>query len=156
MQNTYYNRWLGGCYCSLLFCFGPHGTIIWCTLNFPGSWADSELAKHLYSLLETRPAGMAIPADCEFNCTDMVGKIIRPLKSNELTRFASSVFVSQFVAHVQSSSPALSIRQAAEWGMGAMQSMCGRLKHSLPAVSSERHQDLELYTHSFNFRTLTV
>jgi hypothetical protein len=62
------------------------GTIVWCTLNFPGSWADGELAKRLYSLLEGLPAGFAIAADCAFNRSDMAGRIIRPLKTDELSR----------------------------------------------------------------------
>ncbi len=49
---------------------------------FQGSWADCKLAKQLYSLLETVPAGMAIAADCMFNSADMAGKIIQQLKTD--------------------------------------------------------------------------
>jgi hypothetical protein len=104
LQNTYYNGWLGGCFCSSLFCFALHSTIIWCTLNYLGSWADSELAK----LLETLPEGMAIAADCAFNCADMAGKIIWQLKSYEVARYSTSISVHQFIAHVLSHHLALS------------------------------------------------
>jgi hypothetical protein len=156
LQNAYYNGWLSGCFCSSLFCFAPDGTIIWCTINFPGSWADGELAKRLYSLLETVPPGFFIAADCAFNRADMAGKIIRPLKSDELTRYADSVSVRAFVAHVKRHRLALSIRQGAEWGMGAMQGMCGRLRHRLSSNSAVRRELLELCSHYFNFRTRTV
>ncbi len=47
LQNTCYNGWLLSCFCSSLFCFTPDSTIIWCTLNYQGSWADGDLANHL-------------------------------------------------------------------------------------------------------------
>ena len=82
-----------GCFCSSLFCFAQDGTIIWCTLNFPGCWADGDLVQRLYGSLETVPPGLAIAADCAFNRKDMAGKIIQPLKANELKRCADSVSV---------------------------------------------------------------
>ncbi len=65
LQNTYYNGWLGWCYCSSLFLFGPDGCIM-CTLNWPGSWSDAALARELYKLLKELPEGFSIAADSAF------------------------------------------------------------------------------------------
>jgi hypothetical protein len=59
----------------------------------------------------------------------MAGKIVRPLKADELTRYAESVSVLAFCAHVKRHRLVLSICQGAEWGMAAMQGMCGLLQH---------------------------
>ncbi len=50
-QNTYFNLWLGRCFCSSLFVFALDGTIIYATVNFQGSWHDGQLAEELYSIL---------------------------------------------------------------------------------------------------------
>ncbi len=156
VQNAYYNGWLGGCYCSSLFLFGPDGCVLWCTLNWPGSWSDAALARQLYDILLQLPEGFCIAADSAFTRADMASRIIRPLKSDELARYANSVSVKQFVAAVKRHRLALSIRQSAEWGMGALQQVCGRLQHRLSAQSSVRRQLLELCVHYYNFRTRTV
>ena len=80
-QNAYYNGWLGGCYASSIFVFAPDGTIIWATVNWPGSWPDGKLAKELYVLLKDIPDGFAIAADSAFSRADMANKIVRPLVS---------------------------------------------------------------------------
>ncbi len=68
--------------------------------------------------------GFAIAANCAFNRKDLAGKIIQQLKANKLARYVDSVRVCQFVAHVKLHQLALSICQAEEWGMGAVQGMC--------------------------------
>jgi len=156
MQNAYYNGWLGGCYCSSLLLFGPDGCILWCTLNWPGSWSDAALARQLYDLLTDLPDGLAIAADSAFTRADMAARIIRPLKADEMERYSRTVSVRQFVAAVKRHRLALSIRQSAEWGMGAFQQMVGRLHHRLSADPKTRRQLLDLACHYYNYRTRTV
>jgi hypothetical protein len=66
LQNAYYNCWLGGCYCSSLFLFGQDRCILWCTLNWPGSWSDAALAREIYTKLKSLPEGFAIAVDSAF------------------------------------------------------------------------------------------
>ncbi len=156
LQNAYYNGWLGGCYCSSLFLFGPDGCILWCTLNWPGSWSDAALARQLYTILHELPEGFSIAADSAFTRADMASRIILPLKSDEMERASLSVSVRQFVSAIKRHRLALSIRQSAEWGMGALQQMCGRLRHCLSADAKVRRELLNLCCHYYNFRTRTV
>ncbi len=72
---------------SSLFCYASDGTVIWCTLNYPGSWADGDLAKQLYLLLDELPEGMAIAVDSAFCHGDMAGKILCPLKTDKIERY---------------------------------------------------------------------
>ncbi len=103
--------------------------MLWCTLNWPGSWSDTALVHELYVLLLELPDSFSIAADLAFKQGDMAACIIRPLKSNELTHYANSVTVKQFVTAVKHHRLALSISQSAEWGMGALQQMCWCLQH---------------------------
>ncbi len=64
--------------------------------------------------------------------------------------------VKAFIAIVKLHRLALSIRQAAEWGMGSIQKCCGRLRHRLSSKSAQRRELLELCTHYYNCRTRTV
>ncbi len=125
-------------------------------LNYPGSWSDGDLAKQLYLLLDELPQGMAIATDSAFSRGDMAGKIVRPLKCDELERYSSSISVKAFIAVVKRHRLALSIRQAAEWGMGSIQKICGRLRHRLSARAGVRRQLLELCSHYYNYSTRTV
>ena len=48
LQNAYYNGWCGSHFTSNIFCFSPQGRIIFCALNAPGSWHDSNVAIGFY------------------------------------------------------------------------------------------------------------
>ncbi len=85
----------------------------------------------------------------------MAGQIICPLKSNKMARYTASVSVSQCIAHVKRHQLALLILQAAEWGMGAMQGMCGHL-HCLSSNNASLLELLELCSDYFNFCTRAV
>ncbi len=111
VQNTYYSGWLGGCYCSSLFLFWPDWCILWCTLNWPGSWSDTALARQLYTILKELPEGFSIAADSAFTLAYMASCIIRPLKSDEMERAGHSISVCQFVPAVKRHRLGLSICQ---------------------------------------------
>ncbi len=78
-----------------------HRTIMWCTLNYPGSWHDADLAKQLDRLLDELPEGFAIAAHSVFTHKEMAGKILLPLKSDKLDCLSHGVSVKQFVAAVK-------------------------------------------------------
>jgi hypothetical protein len=124
---------------------------MWCTLNWPGSWSDTALARHLYKLLKELPEGFSIAADSAFTPADMASLIIRPLKSDEMVRQSSTVSVKQFKHHRL----ALSIRQTAKGGMGSLQQMCGCLLHWLSTNPKEQCQLLDLCAHYYNFWTIS-
>jgi hypothetical protein len=64
-QNAFYNGWLHCHFIRYIFAFAPCGLIVACTLNAPGSWHDSIIAKSggLYSklqLIHERTGGIAV------------------------------------------------------------------------------------------------
>jgi len=46
IQNAYYNGWLHSHFVGCIFVLPPSGLIVACTLNAPGSWHDSYIAKN--------------------------------------------------------------------------------------------------------------
>jgi len=46
IQNSYYNSWLHSHFVGCILVFAPSGVIVACTLNAPGSWHDSYIAKN--------------------------------------------------------------------------------------------------------------
>ncbi len=87
----------------------------------------------------------------------MEHKIVQPLTSDELTRATgNTVTVQKVAAVIKLHRLALSICQSAEWGMGAMQSMCWLLQCRLPANSMQHKQLMDLCIYYFNYRTHTV
>jgi len=159
-QNAYYNSWLSGCFCSSLFCFNPKGEIIWCYLNAPGSWHDSTMAQGLYKLLRERvPDGFSLISDSAFAATkDAECKIVKPLKQDQLEAVANdkTLSVKEIVGLLKKHRSALSVRQAAEWGMRTIQGAHGRLQAPLPANHKSRRLILDLVARLHNYRTRTV
>lgn len=159
IQNAYYNGWLGGCYCSQLFVFNPLGEIVWAHINAPGSWHDSTLAENLYRKLAVIPHGLSIAADCAFSAqgeADM--HIVKPLTKTQLQKHSNdkTVSVQQLVAIIRKHRTAVSIRQAAEWGMGAFQRVWGRMQLPLPGSTKKRRLLLNLAVRLHNARARLV
>jgi hypothetical protein len=62
VQNAYYNGWESRCVVSQLFVWGPDGTILYASLNNPGSMHDSAISRPLYRRLSEMDDGFAIVA----------------------------------------------------------------------------------------------
>ncbi len=94
-QNAYFNSWLGGCFCPSRFVFAPDGpgTIVYATVNFPGSWHEGQRAEELYRILNRVPSPDASAGESAFNRKDMAHKIMRPLKSDQLVPKVVAVLV---------------------------------------------------------------
>jgi hypothetical protein len=71
-----------------LFVFVPDETIVYATVNFPGSWHDGHFAEELYTISTNIPTPFCLAADseAEFNHKDMANKMTRHLKSDELEK----------------------------------------------------------------------
>ena len=159
-QNAYYNGWLSGCYCSNIFVFDSEGCIIWCCLNNPGSWNDSAISMELYELLRTKvPEGFGICADSAFAASgDLATKVFKPLTESQIAGHAKNpgITVWSLVSFLRKHRAAVSVRQAAEWGMGALQRTFRRLHTTLTAEHEHRRMDLAIVARLFNYRTRTT
>lgn len=151
-QNAFYNGWKCDHFITNLFIFAPDGTIIAAILNCPGSLHDSDLARigvpSIYSKLSSHyeQYGTKCVMDSAF-----AGKenqcIIKSIPRDRIFLAAQS---EEQEAALQD---ALSVRQAAEWGMRALQGAMPRLKARWPyEEKDERLVGLTLITHLYNYK----
>jgi hypothetical protein len=77
IQNAYYNGWCAAHFTSNLFVFAPDGSIIYCSLNNPGSWHDAAIARELFGILiNNTPDGYFLIGDTAFPTTrELANKI---------------------------------------------------------------------------------
>ena len=146
-QGMYYNGWTHGHYITNVFVFGADGTIIDAVLNVPGSVHDSQVASWggMYDRLKEvyQRTGAICVVDSAFASAN-VPYLIR--SSDDLTKAADP-----FEREVMTD--ATSLRQAAEWGMRAIQSAFPRLKdHISYEENGERTVILKLLPLLYNLR----
>ena len=101
-------------------CFSADGVIIWANLNYFGSWNDGEMSRVFGEKLSdpTRNVdGHGVLSDSAFPVSrEMFGRIITPLKNGDLEKAHKDARPSL----IRPSSAITSMRQSAEWGMGAV------------------------------------
>ncbi|CAD6947117.1 unnamed protein product [Tilletia laevis] len=152
-QNAYYNGWLGDTYCSQVIVFLANGEIAWASLNNPGSWHDAKIANGLYDILsnpERTPAPFALLADCAFPTNQEVsGKILSKPKENVAAKEQDGNTHRLWEAIIRQ-------RQAAEWGMRALQGAFGRLDLRLPVHKAKRALILSVIFQLHNWRARHV
>jgi hypothetical protein len=157
MQNAYYNGWCASHYTSNILAFAPDGTIIHATINAPGSWHDSAVSRALYNQLKfSTPSPYYLIADTAFpnSATDIRGRIKTPPKSNFISYPNDVQSAREFRTFNEQ---LVSARQAAEWGMQALQGSFGRLKLPMPAEDSRyRYIVLETCVRLHNVRARCV
>lgn len=144
----------GSCRVANLIVFNCKGDIIYAVWNAPGAQHDSTLARGLYDLLSyCCPPGFFIVADTAFGHP----RILKPLKSDEIRGMRNAgMSVDAMTRKIKRHSLAVSVRQAAEWGMHGIQGTWRRLRLPLPADTLFRRNLLEIVGYLHNYRTRTV
>ncbi|TPX78709.1 hypothetical protein CcCBS67573_g00088 [Chytriomyces confervae] len=139
-QNALYNGWLHSVLITGVLCFGADGCIIWMKHNCPGSWNDGQMSRQFREkLLDEKKTlqDYGVTADSAFpsNAT-MFNRIVTPLKEGDLERAPAATRS----ALSRMSAAITSIRQAAEWGMGAVEKVytsdCRITRPDEPSCSS--------------------
>jgi len=147
VQSMFYNGWTHDHYVTNLLVFAPDGSIIDCVLNCPGSMHDSELAYFggVYQRLREnyeRHGGKCV-MDSAF-CSRGNAFVIKS---------AQDVTQGEDAHEYTMLREATSMRQAAEWGMRALQGSFPRLKARL---KYEEHGERKCIIQSiillYNFR----
>ncbi|KAG9406868.1 hypothetical protein AC1031_003197 [Aphanomyces cochlioides] len=125
LQNAQYNV-------TGVLCFGLDGTLIWGRHNCPGSRNDGEVSRRLQELLSDPTkvgTGMKLAADSAFPVSGRcAGRIVSPIKECDLDRQPDNC---RYAMQVMSDC-ITSLRQAAEWGMGAVSKVYRQLLLPLP------------------------
>lgn len=152
LQNAMYNGWLHSVFVTGCFCFAADGTVAWGKHNFVGSWNDGETSRDFVEALinpDLSLEGHGVVADTAFPVSSACfSRIITPLKEGEIEKvpFELRGFV------LQRSAAITSLRQAAEWGMGAVEKVYRRLLLKLPYNQTVRHRRLNNIYRLYNFR----
>jgi len=146
-QSMFYNGWTHDHYITNLFTFSTDGRIIHAVINAPGSLHDSSLATWggLYDTLEevhSRTGGKCC-VDSAF-ATNEAPHLIKSAQSPTGREDARGILQLQ---------QATSLRQAAEWGMGAIQSAFPKMKDRIKIEENgERRVVLHLLPLLYNCR----
>ncbi|KAF8602993.1 hypothetical protein BDV93DRAFT_580586 [Ceratobasidium sp. AG-I] len=157
VENANYNGWKKCHKVTSVIAFAPDGTIIATRMNAPGSWHDSRVARPIYELLlDQTPPGFYLLADTAFPHLGRGEnqKIHTPLKQGAKLRGLTRA---QKLERLERSNDVTSARQAAEWGMRAIQGAFARLRVPLDANDAVcRARLLEVCFRLHNVRTRMV
>ncbi|RHY06653.1 hypothetical protein DYB36_000403 [Aphanomyces astaci] len=152
LQNAMFNGWLHSVFVTGTLLFGADGTIVWCRHNFVGSWNDGDTSINLQMKLldgKRTAAGHGVVADAAFPVRgELLGKIRTPLKDGDLDR-ASPICREGLL---MMSNAITSLRQAAEWGMGAVEKVYRQLLLPLPFDPTLRRLRLNNMFRLYNYR----
>ncbi|KDN44640.1 hypothetical protein RSAG8_05405, partial [Rhizoctonia solani AG-8 WAC10335] len=158
IKKATYNGWLHAHKISNILVFAPDGTIIAAKINAPGSWHDSRVATHIYkNLIERTDEGFFLIADTAFprNGHQISSKIKTPFKTNH--RFPDGTTREAATNAMEYSHAITSARQAAEWGMRALQGSFARLRMPLDINDSAGRKVLiETCIRLHNLRTRRI
>jgi DDE superfamily endonuclease len=153
-QSRFYNGWKAGHYITNLFVFGADGRIINAVTNVPGSVHDSTLAvwggtyRKLKEVYE-RTGGVCC-VDSAF-ASGGVPYLLKSAKKEQVHKIAKS---KEDMARILD---ATSLRQAAEWGMRAIQGSMPRLKDKIRfELKGERKVIMKLVPLIYNIRLSLV
>ena len=156
LQCALYNGWLHAVLVTGCLLFGADGCIAWYKHNVVGSINDAEISRGLQAKLqrdEINKAGHGVLADTAFPVSaGLKGRIMTPAKEGEIERAPRN----QQYALTRLSAAITAVRQAAEWGMGAVEKPFQRLKQPLSYNSATRARRLATIFHLYNFRVRTT
>jgi hypothetical protein len=155
-QNACYNGWLHATLITGVLCFGVDGTLIWGKHNCVGSWNDGDISRELQWMLmddNLLEHNHGIVSDTAFPVGKaLVGRIVSPLKENELERADPRARP----ALLRLSSSITSLRQACEWGMGSVEKAFRQLLLPLPFNQELRMKRLNNIFRLWNYRCRTT
>ena len=154
LQNALYNGWLHTVFVTGTMCFAADGTIVWFRHNAPGSWNDGENSRGFQDKLaidDINLPGHGVLSDSAFPVRgDMFNRIVTPLTDLERALPAARP------AFDMLSNAITSMRQSAEWGMGAVEKVYRRLLERLPFDPNVRALRLKTIFRLYNYRVRTT
>ena len=129
LQNALYNGCLHSVLVTDTLAFGANGCVIWIKHNCSGSWNDGDTSRQFREKLRDRHLTFhdyGVLADSVFPVSgDMSGRIVTPLKDGDMERAVA--WAGDELSITTLNNAVISIRQEAEWGMGAVEKVVRRL-----------------------------
>jgi hypothetical protein len=133
-----------------VFAFAPTGKIVFCCINYPGSFHDSFVATELIDITSRKIGAYAFCVDSGFpRSNEMYDKFVGPISranKRKLSPVVRDLVLKKVGIYV-------SLRQASEWGMRALQGSYPRLKSRLTSDKYKRYLTIYACVLLHNFRT---
>jgi hypothetical protein len=157
LQNAMYNGWLHATLITGVLCYGVDGCVVWGKHNVVGSWNDGDMSRGFQDKISNPDINVAnhgVLSDSAFPVRgDNFRRIMTPLKDGEEDKIADP----RIRAVVLRLNAAItSMRQPAEWGMGAAEKTYRRLQLPLPFDQAKRGRRLRIIYMLYNYRVRTV
>jgi hypothetical protein len=149
-QRVDYTAYKHDTVCGNVFAFSPLGKVIYACINYPGSWHDSHIANGLIQYVLAHIGPYALCVDQGFPREgDLYQVFVGPYSRRRVERLAPEL--AQYLLPMANAY--VSLRQASEWGMRALQGTFPRLKSRLTSDRSKRHAIITAAVLLHNFRT---
>ena len=117
-QNAYYCSYNCDTMVNNALVFGPDGKVLFCAINYPGSWSDGTLTTRFFSHIKERIGDYKICVDQGFpRSGDATGILVGPIPERSACRLHPLVRDNLFCL----SNVYTSLRQASKWGMQGLQ-----------------------------------
>ena len=157
IQARFYNGWTHVHYVTSVFVFCPDGTILIAFFNVPGSVHDSQVAH--WGMVYDELGAIYDETGGKYTVDSAFGKVNRPflIKSLQDYLVLTMPTCQEQWLDLQRKRQATSMRQAAEWGMPAIQSSFPRLKDMFVYKDTgERRILMKMVCLLYNLRAGTV
>lgn len=152
-QAKNYNGYHHDTTCNNVFAFSPKGKVMFACINFPGSWHDTHVASSLIEIVIERIGEYALCVDQGFPRRGAVeGKLVGPLSKKRRRNLP----IEERDEALRKHALYISLRQAAEWGMRALQATFTRLKSRMCSNKETRRSVILCCVLLHNFRTEIV
>lgn len=149
-QSKDYNGYRHDTVCNNVLAFGPDGKIFFAAINYPGSWHDSTVSAGLARWAIEKMDGFKLCVDQGFPRSGALkGKFVGPLTQSQRNRLPAA----ERDEKILESARYVSLRQASEWGMRALQGSFTRLKSRLPSDKLKRGRIITAAILLHNLRT---
>lgn len=148
-QAAYYSGYHFDTTVNNTFLFLPTGKIAFACINYPGSWHDTQVCADLIAVVLEHIGWYAICVDQGFpRSGPLFERFVGPLSRRMRRRLAPALRILLVLHAVY-----ISLRQASEWGMRAIQGTFCRIKSRLTSDKEIRRKILLSVVLPQNFRT---
>jgi hypothetical protein len=152
-QNAYYDGYLHDTFVNNVLVFSPEGKVIAAAINYPGSWHDSTVALNIIDACDAHLENYAICVDQGFPRSGrLLHKFVGPLNVHTRRNLLPELRAYMLRKHAIY----VSLRQAAEWGMRALQGTFARLKSRMTSSKPNRQLLILSILYLSNFRAQHV
>jgi DDE superfamily endonuclease len=149
-QNASYNGYSHDTAITNVFAFSPLGKIIFAADNYPGSWHDSTVAQDLINIVVSKIGVYALCVDQGFpRSGDLHDRFVGPMSKKIKKKLSPELAEYLIPTHERY----ISLRQASEWGMRALQGTFSRLKSRMTSNSKKRQKIILSIVLLHNYRT---